>query len=424
MSVSRASHRGGVGYGKGLALSLGSLTHVGMKRSNNQDAFCALAGPDAPHGFDALLAVADGMGGHKAGEVASAMSIQGLVSLLSPQSSGTISPVRPGGYDSNLEDVLTPEPSDSTAPAVIEIPHESTQVVYRDTRYPASWDGQLDYIVQGLASKGYQIVDAEQLRDYMAGNDVDTCVVFAQDVVPHTVLDDHTAPSSASLIREYMERGGRVVWFKDVPFFYVGLQDSERIGIGDTGQTAVLGIRPDLDNFDQRDEVTITGFGAEWGLTQTWNSMRPTADSGENLAVQSDSGNSAAYYINMGGPPLSGFVRIWDTIEGDFVTPEHLDDLDRICQYNGAPAEETGPLFPANGHSYEVVRGGILLTWPQAKELAESMVLDGVRGHLATITSREENDWIVANTDLGSDHVWIGGASRYPTADPIRTGAG
>ena len=64
------------------SLTLGSLTHVGMKRSNNQDAFCALAGSNAPMGTRALLAVADGMGGHKAGQVASNTTIKGIVDLL------------------------------------------------------------------------------------------------------------------------------------------------------------------------------------------------------------------------------------------------------------------------------------------------------------------------------------------------------
>ena len=64
-------------------VTLGARSHVGMTRSTNEDAFCALAGPDAPAGADALLAVADGMGGHKAGEVASEMAIRGLAARLS-----------------------------------------------------------------------------------------------------------------------------------------------------------------------------------------------------------------------------------------------------------------------------------------------------------------------------------------------------
>ena len=61
------------------AVTLGSLTDLGMKRSGNEDAYLAVAGANAPARSDALLAVADGMGGHLAGEVASAMAIQGLV---------------------------------------------------------------------------------------------------------------------------------------------------------------------------------------------------------------------------------------------------------------------------------------------------------------------------------------------------------
>ena len=72
----------------GSVVKLGSLSHVGMKRSGNQDAYCALVGPNAPPGSDALLAVADGMGGHKAGEVASDMAIRGLVDRLSRDERG------------------------------------------------------------------------------------------------------------------------------------------------------------------------------------------------------------------------------------------------------------------------------------------------------------------------------------------------
>ena len=72
--------------GKGKAqIKLGSLTHVGMVRSANQDAYCALLAPNAPAGTDALLAVADGMGGHKAGEVASTIAIHELKKRLSEE---------------------------------------------------------------------------------------------------------------------------------------------------------------------------------------------------------------------------------------------------------------------------------------------------------------------------------------------------
>ena len=68
--------------GRGAVTALGYETHIGMVRTSNQDSFCALLAPDAPLGSDALLAVADGMGGRPAGDVASAMAIERLLSRL------------------------------------------------------------------------------------------------------------------------------------------------------------------------------------------------------------------------------------------------------------------------------------------------------------------------------------------------------
>ena len=60
-------------------------TDVGRVRSVNQDSVVVRAGDDAPLG-EALIAVADGMGGHAAGEVASQMSLDMLISSLASAS--------------------------------------------------------------------------------------------------------------------------------------------------------------------------------------------------------------------------------------------------------------------------------------------------------------------------------------------------
>jgi len=52
-------------------LAIGHLTHPGRVRESNEDAFCVIGPTEIAAGFNALLAVADGMGGHQAGEVAS-----------------------------------------------------------------------------------------------------------------------------------------------------------------------------------------------------------------------------------------------------------------------------------------------------------------------------------------------------------------
>jgi serine/threonine protein phosphatase PrpC len=66
-----------------LVLDIGSATDVGRVREANEDAYLVLRpeGPTQERGaWIALVAVADGMGGHQAGEVASALAVEGLQS--------------------------------------------------------------------------------------------------------------------------------------------------------------------------------------------------------------------------------------------------------------------------------------------------------------------------------------------------------
>ena len=62
-----------------INFTVGSLTHKGMKREGNEDSFCVLIENDSPDYSSGLMIVADGMGGHEAGEVASSMAVDGVV---------------------------------------------------------------------------------------------------------------------------------------------------------------------------------------------------------------------------------------------------------------------------------------------------------------------------------------------------------
>jgi serine/threonine protein phosphatase PrpC len=62
-------------------LDIGMSTDVGRVREANEDALLVLRG-DGLRAGQALVAVADGMGGHKAGEVASALAIESLRAAL------------------------------------------------------------------------------------------------------------------------------------------------------------------------------------------------------------------------------------------------------------------------------------------------------------------------------------------------------
>jgi PPM family protein phosphatase len=61
-------------------LDVGSATDVGRVRTNNEDALLVLRPP--VHEGQLLVAVADGMGGHQAGEIASALAIETLARVL------------------------------------------------------------------------------------------------------------------------------------------------------------------------------------------------------------------------------------------------------------------------------------------------------------------------------------------------------
>ena len=76
--------------------------------------------------------------------------------------------------------------------------------------------------------------------------------------------------------------------------------------------------------------------------------------------------------------------------------------------------------FPSNGHYYQVIAVETYVTWAQAKIQAESLDLSGINGHLATITSMAENDFIINN--LGGPTVlnryWLGGFQPSGSPEP------
>lgn len=77
-------------------------------------------------------------------------------------------------------------------------------------------------------------------------------------------------------------------------------------------------------------------------------------------------------------------------------------------------------LNPANNHYYSVVER--ITTWTEARDLATGMVFNGLRGHLATITSQAENNFIGQNFpyvfDTFQHEYWIGGYQPAESVEP------
>jgi hypothetical protein len=82
-----------------------------------------------------------------------------------------------------------------------------------------------------------------------------------------------------------------------------------------------------------------------------------------------------------------------------------------ICGVNATPV-----YYSVTGHYYDAIAApGI--TWTAAKSAAESQSYAGVNGHLVTITSQGENDFIVANLG-GCPGYWLGGFQPSGSPEP------
>lgn len=77
-------------------------------------------------------------------------------------------------------------------------------------------------------------------------------------------------------------------------------------------------------------------------------------------------------------------------------------------------------LWEANGHYYETIAYPSGITWEDAKIYAENSVYLGMQGHLATVTSADENSFIVNNLGgpLAIHTFFLGGFQPAGSPEP------
>ncbi len=133
---------------------------------------------------------------------------------------------------------------------------------------------------------------------------------------------------------------------------------------------------------------------------------------------------------DMSSPPSSVDYRVTVKEGAEVVGQEagvlwlgtDLKRVDAALDANLPTPEEAAPpvLDTENGHWYQAVVVPGKLPWADAKKRAAQMVYHGRRGHLATLTSAPEVQWVVDHLALAcADDVryWLGGFQNHAAPD-------
>jgi len=219
---------------------------------------------------------------------------------------------------------------------------------YWDDDYPTHWIAEADTITvrDALEAGGYEIVNAAQLKTWMDARIADgvaSVVVFCKDVGPDTVCETNTAECT---LRRYLNAGGKIIFYGDIPFYNQGNPGGVETNWGTGGSIGILGFNAAGGTCDSGNTVTFTDEGIDWGLTETWASVRPANPDDVDIVLAADNAGNAAAWVKhyVLGDTTGGFVRLWDRSN-----VYSVEDLMSVAQYGlGGNPYPRGP-NPADG---------------------------------------------------------------------------
>jgi len=123
--------------------------------------------------------------------------------------------------------------------------------------------------------------------------------------------------------------------------------------------------------------------------------------------------------------PFADEVILFDQPEGsshdDGDVSNALGPKDDLFVHSGDHiSNENQPVFfQENEHYYEAVHVNDGITWDEAREIADKKMFEGLSGHLATITSQTENDFVY--NSLGGELLagyWLGAYQPNGSNEP------
>jgi hypothetical protein len=184
-----------------------------------------------------------------------------------------------------------------------------------------------------FANRSYQTLSASALGSFLAARIEDrapSVLVFAIDALPADVA---AAPYATSLIRRYLDAGGKVVWSGLPPLIWPvepGKTRNSLLEIDWSAPSELLGVPHDAAIFDAR-MSRVTDAGRSWGLSATARVAWGVAPEGVTRVLATDDwGYAASWVKSYGGAEGTGFVRVpSDDLLGMFLAAEYRPSRSR-----------------------------------------------------------------------------------------------
>ncbi|HEY7234060.1 MAG TPA: PQQ-binding-like beta-propeller repeat protein [Gemmatimonadaceae bacterium] len=189
------------------------------------------------------------------------------------------------------------------------------RAVFFDTSYAkAATVRQPDVTARYFGNRGYQTLDANALARFLEERIADrapSVVVFAVDQPPAAIV---TAPLAQSLLRRYLDAGGKVVWPGKPPLiFQMDIATGQYPPLSAMNWSApneLLGVPHDAAIFDVRG-ARATPAGTRLGLPARWRDNWSVAPRGVTTVLGIDEwGLAAAWIKRYSGGPGTGFIRV------------------------------------------------------------------------------------------------------------------
>lgn len=186
------------------------------------------------------------------------------------------------------------------------------RVAYYDYRYHMGYYTISTNVRNALEDRGYTILNADQLKVWMNARIADrqnSVLVPCQDVFPDNIVE---SGSDSCTLRRYLDAGGKVVLYHRNVILQ-GHPDANYTYFSSEEEFNILGVSHELYARDNTESAILTGYGLEWGLTQTWIPIHYLRSENDVTVLATFPDGRIAAWVKhyVPGDNYRGFIRIY-----------------------------------------------------------------------------------------------------------------